>query len=247
MQRLAVWVGLWGGSGPSHTPPDIRSGGSKLDRCVGVGAGVFSFAVVRYRQASHSPPPSLLIEGQLCARFLLTAAVFAVLQHAVLCDSAPFADIYRGMAMIGVQGFGALPKYCGVLMLVFFVSGEQGGMNLKRPLLFRTCCEQQWLWAGLTVGMPDKRWVSRGGLESNVLDAKGYEMTPRYLGPGCVTAAVGGHTWPSSGPMHSCTQSTQPHKCNPYRLLQQGHHLAPHLLLLLPLPLPLPLPAQVCC
>jgi hypothetical protein len=27
------------------------------------------------------------------------------------------------MALIGVKGFGALPKYCGVLMLVFFVSG----------------------------------------------------------------------------------------------------------------------------
>lgn len=41
------------------------------------------------------------------------------------CDvpAAPFSDIYRGMALIGVKGFGALPKYCGVLMLVFFVSG----------------------------------------------------------------------------------------------------------------------------
>lgn len=36
----------------------------------------------------------------------------------------PFADIYRGMALIGTEGFGALPKYCGVLMGVFFLAGK---------------------------------------------------------------------------------------------------------------------------
>lgn len=46
-----------------------------------------------------------------------------VLCYVLLCSAAPFSDIYRGMALIGVKGFGALPKYCGVLMLVFFCSG----------------------------------------------------------------------------------------------------------------------------
>ena len=43
----------------------------------------------------------------------------------VLCmlPAAPFSDIYRGMALIGVKGFGALPKNCGLLMLCFFVAG----------------------------------------------------------------------------------------------------------------------------
>ncbi|GBF88235.1 metal-nicotianamine transporter-like protein [Raphidocelis subcapitata] len=36
---------------------------------------------------------------------------------------APFADIYRGMAEIGTKGFGALPKYCTVLMGTFFAAG----------------------------------------------------------------------------------------------------------------------------
>jgi hypothetical protein len=31
------------------------------------------------------------------------------------------------MALIGVKGFGALPKYCGVLMLAFFMAGVLGG------------------------------------------------------------------------------------------------------------------------
>jgi hypothetical protein len=35
----------------------------------------------------------------------------------------PFADIYRGMAVIGTKGFGALPKYCTTLMAVFFLAG----------------------------------------------------------------------------------------------------------------------------
>lgn len=38
--------------------------------------------------------------------------------------AAPFADIYRGMAEIGTKGFGALPKYCTLLMGVFFIAGE---------------------------------------------------------------------------------------------------------------------------
>eukprot|EP00879_Flechtneria_rotunda_P013364 GHRR01013954.1.p1 GENE.GHRR01013954.1~~GHRR01013954.1.p1 ORF type:complete len:506 (+),score=144.44 GHRR01013954.1:739-2256(+) len=36
---------------------------------------------------------------------------------------SPFSTIYRGMALIGTQGFAALPKYCGVLMLAFFLAG----------------------------------------------------------------------------------------------------------------------------
>jgi hypothetical protein len=27
------------------------------------------------------------------------------------------------MALIGIKGFGALPKYCGILMLAFFLGG----------------------------------------------------------------------------------------------------------------------------
>jgi hypothetical protein len=38
--------------------------------------------------------------------------------------AAPFADIYRGMAEIGTKGFGALPKYCTLLMGVFFIAGD---------------------------------------------------------------------------------------------------------------------------
>ena len=34
----------------------------------------------------------------------------------------PFADIYRGMALIGTEGFGALPKNCGVLSAGFFAA-----------------------------------------------------------------------------------------------------------------------------
>lgn len=37
---------------------------------------------------------------------------------------APFSTIYRGMAKIGTEGFGALPRYCGVLMLAFFLGGK---------------------------------------------------------------------------------------------------------------------------
>jgi hypothetical protein len=37
---------------------------------------------------------------------------------------APFSTIYRGMGLIGTEGFGALPKHCGTLMLAFFVGGE---------------------------------------------------------------------------------------------------------------------------
>lgn len=36
---------------------------------------------------------------------------------------APFADIYRGMAIIGTKGFSALPKYCTTLMGAFFAAG----------------------------------------------------------------------------------------------------------------------------
>lgn len=36
---------------------------------------------------------------------------------------APFADIYRGMAVIGTKGFGALPKHCTLLMGAFFLAG----------------------------------------------------------------------------------------------------------------------------
>lgn len=39
--------------------------------------------------------------------------------------AAPFSDIYRGMALIGVKGFGALPKHCATLMLAFFLGGAQ--------------------------------------------------------------------------------------------------------------------------
>lgn len=46
-----------------------------------------------------------------------------MLRCAVLWPAAPFSDIYRGMALIGVKGFSALPKHCATLMLVFFVSG----------------------------------------------------------------------------------------------------------------------------
>eukprot|EP00878_Enallax_costatus_P025510 GHUV01027297.1.p1 GENE.GHUV01027297.1~~GHUV01027297.1.p1 ORF type:complete len:578 (+),score=120.07 GHUV01027297.1:832-2565(+) len=35
----------------------------------------------------------------------------------------PWADVSRGMAIIGTEGFEALPRYCGVLSLVFLVSG----------------------------------------------------------------------------------------------------------------------------
>eukprot|EP00775_Hariotina_reticulata_P009952 gene9952-10107_t len=48
---------------------------------------------------------------------------------------APFADIYRGMALIGVKGFSALPKYCGILMLAFFLGGML--LCLVRELLPR--------------------------------------------------------------------------------------------------------------
>lgn len=34
----------------------------------------------------------------------------------------PFADIYRSMALLGTQGFGSLPRYCALLMGVFFVA-----------------------------------------------------------------------------------------------------------------------------
>lgn len=44
---------------------------------------------------------------------------------------APFATIYRGMALIGTEGVGALPKYCGVLMLAFFLGGKQGWLLLR--------------------------------------------------------------------------------------------------------------------
>jgi hypothetical protein len=61
----------------------------------------------------------------------------------VLCcvpwHAAPFSDIYRGMALIGVKGFGALPKHCGTLMLAFFVAGE-------------TCCRAV-LWQVLSWGI----------------------------------------------------------------------------------------------
>lgn len=41
----------------------------------------------------------------------------------MLCCAAPFSDIYRGMALIGVKGFSALPRYCSLLMLCFFLAG----------------------------------------------------------------------------------------------------------------------------
>jgi uncharacterized oligopeptide transporter (OPT) family protein len=34
---------------------------------------------------------------------------------------APYATVYRSMAVIGVSGFGSLPKNSGYLMCVFFV------------------------------------------------------------------------------------------------------------------------------
>jgi hypothetical protein len=42
----------------------------------------------------------------------------------LIAFAAPFADIYRGMAEIGTKGFGALPKYCTLLMGMFFIAGE---------------------------------------------------------------------------------------------------------------------------
>jgi hypothetical protein len=44
----------------------------------------------------------------------------------------PFADIYRGMAVIGTKGFGALPKHCGELMGGFFAAGARPGAARAR-------------------------------------------------------------------------------------------------------------------
>jgi hypothetical protein len=44
---------------------------------------------------------------------------------------SPFADIYRYMALIAVEGFDALPDYCGTLVGVFFAAGK-GGPNVPR-------------------------------------------------------------------------------------------------------------------
>uniref|UniRef100_A0A383W0U8 Uncharacterized protein n=1 Tax=Tetradesmus obliquus TaxID=3088 RepID=A0A383W0U8_TETOB len=46
---------------------------------------------------------------------------------------APFSTIYRGMGLIGTEGFSALPKHCGTLMLAFFVGGML--LCLARDLL----------------------------------------------------------------------------------------------------------------
>jgi hypothetical protein len=43
---------------------------------------------------------------------------------------APFSTIYRGMGLIGTEGFSALPKHCGTLMLGFFIGGERVAITL---------------------------------------------------------------------------------------------------------------------
>ena len=37
---------------------------------------------------------------------------------------SPFSDIYRYMALIAVEGFDALPQYCGTLVGAFFAAGK---------------------------------------------------------------------------------------------------------------------------
>ncbi|BDA49724.1 probable metal-nicotianamine transporter YSL6 [Coccomyxa sp. Obi] len=46
---------------------------------------------------------------------------------------APYANIYRGMAILGTQGFGELPQHCGVMMAAFF--GAAILVNIIRDLL----------------------------------------------------------------------------------------------------------------
>jgi hypothetical protein len=66
--------------------------------------------------------------------------------------AAPFADIYRGMAEIGTKGFGALPKYCTLLMGVFFIAGEQltTGRLCESSLVTQCCVTASLLlWAAV--------------------------------------------------------------------------------------------------
>jgi hypothetical protein len=65
---------------------------------------------------------------------------------AVLWPAAPFSDIYRGMALIGVKGFSALPKHCATLMLVFFVSGVGVLCVLQHSLQLGLCDSTGWLF-----------------------------------------------------------------------------------------------------
>ena len=46
---------------------------------------------------------------------------------------APYALVYRNMAILGVDGFSALPQYCLTLCCVFFVAAI--GINLVRDLV----------------------------------------------------------------------------------------------------------------
>ncbi|EIE18748.1 OPT superfamily oligopeptide transporter [Coccomyxa subellipsoidea C-169] len=46
---------------------------------------------------------------------------------------APYANIYRGMAIIGTQGFGMLPQHCGMMMACFFAAAIV--VNLIRDAL----------------------------------------------------------------------------------------------------------------
>ncbi|WIA41031.1 hypothetical protein OEZ86_004669 [Tetradesmus obliquus] len=63
---------------------------------------------------------------------------------------APFADIYRGMAEIGTKGFGALPKYCTLLMGVFFIAGML--ICLIRDLLPRKWAK--WVPSPMALSIP---------------------------------------------------------------------------------------------
>lgn len=75
-------------------------------------------------------PSSLLVAQVLGAAFgvLFSPLAFALFWRTGQVGRAdgpypaPFASVTRGMASIGVLGFGALPRYCGLLSIVFFVA-----------------------------------------------------------------------------------------------------------------------------
>ena len=50
----------------------------------------------------------------------------------------PYASIYRGLAIMGTQGFGALPRYCSYFMTAFFfgaiaVNALRDAVGLRWP------------------------------------------------------------------------------------------------------------------
>ena len=50
----------------------------------------------------------------------------------------PYASIYRGLAIMGTQGFGALPKHCSYFMTAFFfgaiaVNALRDAVGLRWP------------------------------------------------------------------------------------------------------------------